>query len=111
MCIRDRTITEFLYDLVSLYGEKKWGVSIDVYKRQLLNNVRHHIQNAFGNDISSDEFISPDGDSVTIVSCKNGMQPVSYTHLDVYKRQFLHSVSSQGQGSGVTGAKTSIDQK
>ena len=48
--------------------------------QDLLNNVRHHIQNAFGNDISSDEFISPDGDSVTIVSCKNGMQPGVTAH-------------------------------
>ena len=24
----NQTITEFLYDFVSLYGEKKWGVSI-----------------------------------------------------------------------------------
>jgi hypothetical protein len=63
--------------------QKQFGEEYEMVKNEnqdLLNNVRHHIQNAFGNDISSDEFISPDGDSVTIVSCKNGMQPGVTAH-------------------------------
>ena len=30
----NQTITEFLYDFVSLYGEKKWGVSCMTAKRR-----------------------------------------------------------------------------
>lgn len=62
-----------------------------------MNNVRNHIQNAFGNDISSDEFISPDGDSVTMISCRNGMQPGVTAHASLGVCLYPQSSLQQGE--------------
>ena len=67
----------------------------DVYKRQAFKRERHGGERDFGMLLN---------DFITIVAVNKGITPVSYTHLDVYKRQVKHrdtfKVSEPGVGSG-----------
>ena len=55
--------------------------------RRFLNLYYTHLKHFFGNDFSAILFICPYDDD----RCSTPI-PVSYTHLDVYKRQLLYLV-------------------
>ena len=46
--------------------------------------------------------------NIQIIDNGKGMEPVSYTHLDVYKRQPFITVSTDGSGSIPSNNSTSI---
>ena len=101
MCIRDRdngVISFFNDHLLENTNDQSWNVLIG----HMLG--MDHVGHKFGpnhftmkqKQLQIDKFIreimdSIDDDTLLVIMGDHGMDPVSYTHLDVYKRQGTHS--------------------
>ena len=76
--------------------ERRMSVSythLDVYKRQDFGNVYGMFFALTGDGLSDRELSDYSELIKREVSELDGVEPVSYTHLDVYKRQVLHRTS------------------
>ena len=74
---------------------------LDVYKRQDGNNAAAYVSYAF-TEVAGIYPITPSSPMADLVDQWSAAGPVSYTHLDVYKRQS----SSRGRVAGWRGVNT-----
>ena len=81
MCIRDRSDA---LQLLSSLGRHRDGVS---RKEQPKNRTATVLASSHSRSAPAMDFAGPAADSTTGAERRRG--PVSYTHLDVYKRQVL----------------------
>ena len=101
MCIRDRLEhrqwieTRCRRQLITPFFPL-WGMEETDVVRELLRRKARLLIVALRGDLLDEEWIGQELDEQFLQLClERGLSPVSYTHLDVYKRQVLERVQSQ----------------